>query len=277
MRHERRIMHPLAYLVLIIGAFFTLLPFLWMVSTAFKSRPEVFSQTIQWIPEKIMFSNFIEAWNAAPFSTYYKNTILVVTSLVIVQTITTTLAAYAFARMKFRGNNLLFFLFLVQLMITPQATVLPNYFTMSSLNLINTRTAIILPYFASAFGTFLLRQAFRTIPQELEDAARIDGCGSIGFLRYIAIPLAMPSILTFIIISVTYHWNEFFWPFIVTESNRVRTLTVGLAVLAEATESGAEWTLLMAGTLIVIVPLVVLFLIFQRRFIESFMQAGIKG
>jgi sn-glycerol 3-phosphate transport system permease protein len=270
-------MHPLAYLVLTIGALLTLVPFLWMVSTAFKTRPEVFSQTIQWIPNKLMFSNFIEAWNAAPFGVYYKNTILVVVSLVIVQTITTTLAAYAFARMRFRWNNFLFFLFLVQLMITPQATVLPNYFTMSTLNLINTRTAIILPYFASAFGTFLLRQAFRTIPQELEDAALIDGCGSIGFLRYVGIPLVKPTILTFVIISVTYHWNEFFWPFIVTESNRVRTLTVGLAVLAEASESGAEWTLLMAATLIVIVPLIILFVIFQRRFIESFMQAGIKG
>lgn len=277
MRFERRIMHPIAYVVLTIASVFTLIPFLWMISTAFKSRSEVFSQTIQWIPSKLVFSNFVEAWNAAPFGTYYVNTIIVVVSLVIVQTITTTLAAYAFARMKFRGSNLLFFLFLVQLMITPQATVLPNYFTMSNLGLLNTRTAIILPYFASAFGTFLLRQAFKTIPQELEDAAFIDGCGKIGFLRYIGIPLVMPTILTFVIISVTYHWNEFFWPFIVTESNRVRTLTVGLAVLAEASESGAEWTLLMAATLIIIIPLIILFVIFQRRFIESFMQAGIKG
>ena len=136
-----------------------------------------------------MFTNFKEAWQAAPFSTYYVNTILVVTALVIIQVLTITLAAYAFGRMKFPGRDLLFFLFLVQMMITPQATVLPNYFSIRSLGLFNTRLAIILPYFASAFGTFLLRQAFKTIPSELEDAARIDGCGPIGFLRYIALPL----------------------------------------------------------------------------------------
>ena len=116
-----------------------------------------------------------------------------------------------------------------------------------------------------------------TIPSELEDAARIDGCGPVGFLRHIALPLISPTLLTFIIISITYHWNEFFWAFIITESAKVRTLTIGLVVLAQATESGAEWTLLMAATLIIVFPLIALFVIFQRRFIESFMQAGIKG
>lgn len=277
MHKERNLMHALAYIFLGLFAFLTLVPFIWMVSTAFKSRQEVFSQTIHWLPEKLVFSNFAEAWNSAPFGTFYINSILIVTTLVIVQTITTTLAGYAFGRMKFPGRDFFFFLFLIQLMITPQATILPNYFTIKNLGLFNTRTAIILPYFASAFGTFLLRQAFMSIPQDLEDAARIDGCGRLSFLRYIGIPLIRPTILTFIIISVTYHWNEFFWPLIVTESNRVRTLTIGLVVLAQATESGAQWTLLMAATLFVIVPLIILFVLFQKRFIESFMHAGIKG
>ena len=277
MRFERKLMDPLAYLFMTIFAGLTLIPFLWMVSTAFKSRKEVFSQTLHWFPQELIFSNFKEAWQTAPFGTYYINTILVVTALVVIQVFTTTLAAYAFGRMRFPGKDFLFFLFLLQMMITPQATVLPNYFTIRTLDLFNTRTAIILPYFASAFGTFLLRQAFKTIPTELEDAARIDGCGPIGFLRLIALPLISPTLLTFIIISITYHWNEFFWAFIITESARVRTLTIGLVVLAQATESGAEWTLLMAATLIIVFPLIALFVIFQRRFIESFMQAGIKG
>jgi sn-glycerol 3-phosphate transport system permease protein len=219
----------------------------------------------------------VEAWHGAPFAQYYVNTVMIVGGLVFLQLGTTILAAYAFARFRFKGSDLIFLLFLTQMIISPSSTVLPNYLTVKGLGLLNTRTAIMLPYIASAFGTFLLRQSFRQIPRELEDSARVDGCGSLRYLWHVGIPLVQPAMLTFILMSVSFHWNEFFWPMIVTDSDRVRTLTIGLSIFAQQTESGAEWTLLMAATLIVVAPLIIIFLIFQRQFVQSFMRAGIKG
>jgi sn-glycerol 3-phosphate transport system permease protein len=266
-----------SYIFLVPSSVIMVVPLVWLVTTAFKSRPEIFQVVPRWLPEHWTIRNFSEAWQAVPFGQYYVNTILAVGGLMFLQLVTTTLAGYAFARLTFPGSNLLFVLFLTQLIISPSTTVLPNYLTVKALGLLDTRTAIILPYVASAFGTFLLRQSFRQIPQELEDSARIDGCGTFRFLWHIALPLVRPALLTFILMSVSFHWNEFFWPLIVTDSNAARTLTIGLSIFAQQTESGAEWTLLMAGTLIVVAPLLGLFLLFQRRFVQTYMQSGIKG
>jgi sn-glycerol 3-phosphate transport system permease protein len=274
---EKRILRWVGYLALIPAAVIAVVPLLWMVTTAFKSRPEVFQQVPHWLPEHWTLSNFVEAWHGAPFAQYYVNTVMIVGGLVFLQLGTTILAAYAFARFRFKGSDLIFLLFLTQMIISPSSTVLPNYLTVKGLGLLNTRTAIMLPYIASAFGTFLLRQSFRQIPRELEDSARVDGCGSLRYLWHVGIPLVQPAMLTFILMSVSFHWNEFFWPMIVTDSDRVRTLTIGLSIFAQQTESGAEWTLLMAATLIVVAPLIIIFLIFQRQFVQSFMRAGIKG
>jgi sn-glycerol 3-phosphate transport system permease protein len=172
---------------------------------------------------------------------------------------------------------LLFLLFLAQLMITPQSTILPNYITVSSLRLLDTRLAVMIPYFASAFGTFLMRQAFLTIPADLEDAASIDGCNILQYLWHVALPIVRPALIAFSIISVTFHWNEFFWPLIVTETARARPLTVGLTIFAQQSEGGAEWHLLMAATMMVVAPLLLGFIVFQRQFVQSFMRSGLKG
>lgn len=230
-----------------------------------------------WLPANWTFQSFKEVLEIVPFGRYYLNTTMFVLGLLAVQFLTVTLAAYAFARMEFKFKNILFMLLLSQLMIAPQTLVVPNYLTIKSLGLLDTKTAIALPYVASAIGVFLLRQGFASIPKELEEAAIIDGCGRIRFLIHIAVPLLKPSYLAFALISITYHWNEFFWPLIITDTVKARTLTVGLAMFAEASESAAAWTLLMAATLIVITPLVIFFLLFQRSFINSFMQSGLKG
>jgi sn-glycerol 3-phosphate transport system permease protein len=276
-RPEQRSIRLASYGLLIPLSVVMVVPLAWLVLTAFKSRSEIFQAVPRWLPEHWTLLNFPDAWHAVPFAQYYVNTILAVGGLTLLQLGTTTLAAYAFARLTFPGADVLFVLFLTQLIISPSTTILPNYLTVKSLGLLNTRTAIILPYIASAFGIFLLRQAFRQIPRELEDSARMDGCGTFRFLWHIALPLVRPALLTFILMSVSFHWNEFFWPLIVTDSNAARTLTIGLSIFAQQTESGAEWTLLMAGTLIVVAPLIVLFLVFQRRFVQSFMHSGIKG
>jgi len=263
--------------ILVLAALTMVVPLLWIVVTAFKERNEVFALVPQWLPAHPTFLNFIGVLDAMPFWRYYWNTIVVAFGLLAIQLVTITLAAYAFARMEFWGRDVLFILLLVQLMIAPQSTVIQNYITLTGLGLLDTRLAIMAPYLASAFGTFLLRQTFKTIPKELEEAASLDGCGGLRFLAHVAIPLAVPGYLAFALVSLTYHWNEFFWPLVITETNKARTLTLGLGIFAQTAEGTADWTMLMAATLMVIAVPLLFFLVFQRRFINSFMQSGLGG
>jgi len=266
----------LVHIILILGSASTMVPLLWIFITAFKPRQEVFSKIPQWIPKEATFSNFIEIFAILPVGIYLRNTVVIVGGILAVQLITITLAAYAFARLEFKGRDLLFILLLVQLMLANQSIVLPNYLTISNLKLLNTRLAVMLPYLGSAFGIFLLRQTFKGIPKELEDAATMDGCNSFRFLWQIAVPLAKPTIIVFSVISILYHWSEFYWPIIVTDTPKARPLTVGLGVFAMQAEGGAEWTLLMAFTLMVIAIPLAVFVVLQRRIINSFMRTGFK-
>ena len=277
MRRRRDIAKILAYALLAVAALVWLFPLVWLVATAFKSQAEVFARPLSLLPSRVGWDNFARAWSYAPFAAYYWNTIVIVAGLLAVQLVTMTMAAYAFARLQFPGRDFLFLLFLAQLMITPQSTILPNYITVSSLRLLDTRLAVMIPYFASAFGTFLMRQAFLTIPADLEDAASIDGCNILQYLWHVALPIVRPALVAFSIISVTFHWNEFFWPLIVTETARSRPLTVGLTIFAQQSEGGAEWHLLMAATMMVVAPLLLGFIVFQRQFVQSFMRSGLKG
>jgi sn-glycerol 3-phosphate transport system permease protein len=263
--------------LLLAAALVMVMPLAWIVLTAFKERNEVFSQIPQWLPAHPTFNNFLGVLDAMPFWRYYWNTIVVAFGILAIQVVTITLAAYAFARMQFWGRDVLFILLLVQLMIAPQSTVIQNYITVTRLGLLDTKLAIMAPYLASAFGTFLLRQTFKGIPKELEEAAALDGCGTLRFLLYVAIPLALPGYLAFGLVSITYHWNEFFWPLVVTETTGSRTLTLGLGIFAQTAEGSADWTMLMAMTLMVIAVPLAAFLLFQRRFINSFMQSGLGG
>ncbi|HSD51069.1 MAG TPA: carbohydrate ABC transporter permease [Candidatus Methylomirabilis sp.] len=263
---------------LIVGLFalVTVTPYLWLLSTSLKLRTEVFTPTPKWIPWPINLGNYAEVFDRAPFGVFLVNTIIVVSGILAVQLVTITLAAYVFARRKFRGADILFLLFLIQMMVPIHATFLPNFLTLRNLDLLNTRVAMMLPFFASGYGTFLLRQAFKQIPRDLEDAAVIDGCGGLRFLWHVLVPLAKPTLVAFALISLVSHWNDYLWPLIVTDTPDVRTLTIGLGMFVQQ-ESGADWTLLMAATAFVTAPLMGIFLVFQRRFIESFMFSGLKG
>jgi sn-glycerol 3-phosphate transport system permease protein len=274
---SRPLWRLVVHALLLVASLVMVVPLLWIVLTAFKERNEVFSQIPQWLPAHPTFNNFLGVLDAMPFWQYYWNTLVVAFGLLAVQLVTITLAAYAFARMEFRGRDFFFILLLVQLMIAPQSTVIQNYITVTRLGLLDTKLAIMAPYLASAYGTFLLRQTFKGIPKELEEAAALDGCGSFGFLLHVAIPLALPGYLAFGLVSITYHWNEFFWPLVVTETAKSRTLTLGLGVFAQTAEGSADWTMLMAMTLMVIAVPLIMFLVFQRRFINSFMQSGLGG
>jgi sn-glycerol 3-phosphate transport system permease protein len=223
----------------------------------------------------LTLQNFADAWSQAPFGRYYLNTFLLVSSVLAAQFVLCTLAAYAFARFRFAGRDLAFALVLVQLMIMPEVLIVENYRTMSRLGLVDSITGIGLPYMASAFGIFLLRQTFKTVPKELEEAARVEGCSWLQVLWKVYVPLARPTYVAYGLVSVSYHWNNFLWPLVITNSVGTRPLTVGLAIFG-APESGVDWSLISAGTLIVVAPLLVAFLLFQRQFVQSFMHAGIK-
>lgn len=275
MAKKTRTQEGLRHLVLAVLAAAWVVPLAWIVLTSVKERTEVFSSTLILWPERLRWENYVEAMQAAPFFLYLVNSILVVGMILGVQLITITMAGYAFARLRFPGRNVIFYLFILQIMFPIHLTFVPNYLTMHSMGLLNTLVAMALPFFASGYGTFMVRQAFLQIPAELADAARLDGCGHLRTLWYVFLPLIKPTLIAFSMISVVIHWNDYFWPLLVTDSERVRTLPVGLGVLAQS-ESGADWTLLMAATLFMISPLMLAFLIFQKRFISSFMHSGIK-
>jgi sn-glycerol 3-phosphate transport system permease protein len=219
--------------------------------------------------------NFRRAWESAPFARYFLNTTVLVLMILGVQLVLATLAAYAFARFDFRGKDLAFALVLVQLMVMPDILIVENYKTMAKLGLVDSLLAIGLPYFASAFAIFLLRQTFMGIPKELDDAARVEGATAMQTLWRVYVPLARPVYTAFALVSISFHWNNFLWPLVVTNSVEARPLTVGLQVFSSV-DQGIDWSIITAATLMTSAPLLIAFLLFQRQFVQSFMRAGIK-
>jgi sn-glycerol 3-phosphate transport system permease protein len=249
-----------------------LLPLVYAFWTAF--HPTEFSTRFV-LTAPLTLDNFAKAWTAAPFARYFVNTVLLVTMVLGAQLVLVTLAAYAFARFAFPGRGVLFALVLVQLMVMPDVLIVENYRTMTLLGLKDTILAIGLPYMASAFGIFLLRQTFKSVPRELDEAARVEGCGPLAVLWKVYVPLAWPVYLAYALVSVSYHWNNFLWPLIITNSVESRPLTVGLQVFS-ATDQGIDWSIITAATLLTTAPLLIAFLLFQRQFVQSFMRAGIR-
>ena len=248
------------------------LPLAYATWTAFHPREYSarFVATAPWT-----LANFVEAWNAAPFARYFLNTFLLVTMILAAQLVLCTLAAYAFARFSFAGRDVVFLLVLMQLMIMPDVLIVENYRTMSRLGVLDTLAAIGLPYMASAFGIFLLRQTFKTVPRELDEAARVEGAGVLETLWKVYVPLARPVYVAYALVSISYHWNNFLWPLIATNSVTSRPLTVGLQIFS-STDQGVDWSIITAATLMTSAPLLIAFLLFQRQFVQSFMRAGIR-
>jgi len=249
-----------------------ILPLVYAVWTAF--HPAEFSARFD-LAAPWTLENFRHAWQAAPFARYFLNTTLLVAMILAAQLVLSTLAAYAFARYEFRGKNVAFALVLVQLMIMPDILLVENYQTMARLGVVDSLLAIGLPYFASAFAIFLLRQTFLGIPRELDEAARVEGASALQTLWRVYVPLARPVYTAFALVSVSFHWNNFLWPLVITNSVESRPLTVGLQVFSSV-EQGVEWSTITAATLMTSAPLLLSFLLFQRQFVQSFMRAGIK-
>jgi len=250
-------------------------PFLWMAVASL--RPGVPADIASLTPAgPFGLENFALAWQSGSFPLWYLNTLFVCGGILAVQLVSISMAGYAFARLRFPGEGWLFAAFLLQLLLIPPLLIAPNLKTLVSLHLYDTLPGIMAPYFASAFGVFLMRQTFRAIPRDYEEAAMLDGAGVAALIRHVLLPLARPGLAAFAIVSLTAHWNEFLWPLMAVSSPRSQVLTVGLATFATGAEAGSAWGVVAAGTLLVAAPLLAGFLVFQRRFVSSFVLSGIK-
>lgn len=223
----------------------------------------------------LTLENFRTAWEGAPWLRYFLNTFLLVSLILAGQFLLCTLAGFVFAQIDFRGRDTVFILVLLQLFILPEVLIVENYRVIAGLGLFDSLLGIGAPYMASAFGIFLMRQAFKSVPRELDEAARVEGCSLMGVLWRVYVPAARPTYIAYALVSVSTHWNNFLWPLIVTNSDESRVLTVGLSIFG-APENGVDISVISAGTAMMIAPLLALFLIFQRQFVQAFMTAGIK-
>lgn len=279
-RHTIKLGRIVLYVVLILGAVLAVLPFFWMLSTSLMSLGETINRV--WLPKTPQFSNFVEAWNEAKFAKYFLNSVIITATTLAGLLITSILAGYAFARIKFTGRELIFSLLLATMMIPESVTIIPNFMMIRGDILplpggtwLNKLPALTVPFMANAFSIFLLRQFFKTIPNDLWDAARMDGAGHLRFLIQIVLPISKAPVMTVVIFGFIGSWNAFLWPLLVTTKETWRPLMVGLWTFVS--EAGPETNLLMAGAVITIVPILILYFLTQKQFTEGIATTGLKG
>jgi multiple sugar transport system permease protein len=265
----------LLHLLLILGGLVMIVPFAWMVSTSLKSGEYVLSMPPQWIPSPATLESYQRIFDLYPIGRMLFNSILVAGLTTLGQLITCSMAAYAFARMKFRGHNLIFLLYLATLMVPFQVTITPLFILMRIFDWINTYQGLILPGVFSAFGTFLLRQAFLTIPTEYEEAAYMDGASPLTIFLRIVLPLSKPALATLSVFAFMGSWNAFLWPLFIVREETLMTLPVGLATLQGRWLT--EWNLVMAGTVITVLPMLLLYLVAQKYLVQGYVMSGLKG
>jgi sn-glycerol 3-phosphate transport system permease protein len=250
-------------------------PFLWMISTSLQTFQETLAFPPTWIPAWPQWINFVEAMKAGPFLTYARNSLIVTFSVIILQLIVMIPAAYAFAKYKFVGKEVLFAFVLLAFMIPGQVTFIPVYLMLADWGVINSLLPQIIPFMANAFGIFLLRQYFMQIPQEIIESGRLDNASELKIILKIMIPMSMPALATIALFSFVSHWNDYFWPLVMTDSAQVRPLTMGIAMLRE-TEGISNWHIIMAGNVVLVVPILIVYLFTSKQIVKAFVYSGIK-
>lgn len=275
MRGKAKLNHFFVHLVLLAGIIVVVFPFLWMIFTSFKTNGEAMRIPPTVLPEQWVTTAYTEILDALPFATVYMNTIISTVVTTAVQVAFCAMAAYAFARIEFPFRNAIFVLILSVLMVPGQIFLIPQYLIIMKLGLLDTIPALFLPNLFSAFGTFLLRQFFMSLPKELEEAALLDGCNRYQIFGKIMLPLVKPGIVSLVIFTAKFAWNDFMWPLIVNTTPNKMTLGPALSTLRG--QYTTQYPMQMAGAVMAVIPLVVLFFIFQKQFIEGVAQSGIKG
>jgi ABC-type glycerol-3-phosphate transport system permease component len=274
-----------AYAGLVVVLVIIGLPMFWMLSSSLKTLKEIYTFPPQWIPTSPKWSNYEEAWNAVPFGRFYINSIIITVAGSALQIINGTLCAYAFAFLKFPAKNWLFLIVLAALMVPQEVVILPNFLFFGNTvrdwfglekNWINTYQAIVLPGAATAFGTFLMRQGFMGLPRDVLDAAKVDGAGHLRTMFGVVLPMAKPIVITFAMISVVNKWNDYLWPLVITRTEEMRPITVGVRLLFDS-EGNNNWGVIMAGTTYVVLPLLIVYVFAQRFIIEGLTAGATKG
>ena len=276
---KRKLQRLALFLALFVGAVSMAAPFLWMVSTSLADSWQV--QAVnrpwwqEWLPTSFVWQNYVKVWDVVPFAKFYLNSIFVSLCITFGQVATSAMAAYAFARLNFPGRDRLFFGYLATMMIPGAVTMIPVFILLRHLGWIDTYKALILPGIFTAYGTFMLRQFFLTLPKDLEDAAKIDGCSYIRIFWHIILPLSKPALATLTTFTFMGSWMNLMWPLIVVNTHTKYTLPVGLAYFQGV--HNTDWTLLMAASMMMILPILIVFLFNQRFFVEGIKLTGIKG
>ncbi len=265
----------LCHAVLLFGAVWMLVPFLWMIAASFEPEDEIFSYPPTFIPGQIILQHWVSAWTLVPFPRFFLNSGVMAFSITLGHFVTATLAAYAFARLEFPGRDRLFMCFLATLMVPGQVLLIPQFMIIRTLNWLNTYQALIVPGLASAYAIFLLRQFFLGIPRELEDAARIDGCSPFRILWQIIVPLSTPAIITMSIFAFLGSWNAFLWPLIVATSQDMFTVQLGLTMFRGAYST--QWSYVMAAACFITLPVLLVFFVGQKYFTRGIALTGLKG
>ena len=267
----------LAHISLSLVAIMSLFPLYWTVATSFKEKGHIFVSPPEWIPSPVSLEGYRNLLTQIPLLTNLMNTTIVCIVVVGGQLLFNSMGAYAFARLSFPGRDKLFLLYLATLMVPAQVTLIPNYVLVHRLGLVNSLAAVIVPFILfSAFGTFLMRQFFISLPNELEDAAKIDGANHLVIFTRVMLPLVAPALTSFGVFAFVFFWNDFTWPLIVLTSPQVKTMTVAIAGLATSAYF-TDWTSLMAGATLSVIPLLILFFVAQKQFVEGIVMTGIKA
>jgi len=251
------------------------LPFFWMLTTSFKPKNEILSYPPRLLPSRPNFQGYTYVWELIPLARYFYNSTVVSVSIALSKILLASLAAYAFAKIPFKGSRVIFYVFLGTMMIPMEVIVIPNYITLNAIGWLDSYRALIVPFAVGAFSIFLLRQFYMQIPRDLDDAAEIDGCGRLRYLFTIIYPLSQPALLTVGLYAFLSSWNSFLWPLIVTNSDKMRVIQIGLKALQDSWM--IEWNELTAASTVATVPIIILFFFVQKRFLEGITVTGLKG
>lgn len=270
----RRLLRVTTLLVLLLVAFVILLPFIWTLLTSFKLDTDIVRYPPELWPRSFTFAHYVDIWHRLPFARLFLNTVVFAGGVTLVSLFLDSLTAYALARLEFPGRDVLFVAILVTMMLPFQVTLIPLFSLLTQFDWINTHQGLIVPRATNAFGIFFLRQFFLSIPRDLEDAARVDGCSEFRIYRAIVLPLAVPALLTLALFHFMYNWNDLLWPLIVTTAPSMQTIPAGLALFMG--QHVIEYGLLMAGSVLALLPMIVMFLLIQRRFVEGIATTGMK-
>lgn len=272
---KKTIQHGVLFAVLLIIGVCMVIPFIWTLSSSFKNNNEIFTYPIKWIPELFRISNYKEVWSKIPFMTYYLNTVKLSVIVTLGQVLTCSLAAYSFSKLKYPGRDKIFLCYLATLMVPWHAIMIPQFIIIKYLGLNDSHWSLILINLFSAFGVFLLRQFMLGIPEELSEAARMDGCGNFKIYSRIVLPMCKPGIATLVVFTFNFMWNDYMAPMIYLTSDHLKTIQIGLA--AFRSQYGSEYGLIMAGTVCALIPMLIIFCVGQKYLVEGIAFSGLKG